>query len=1135
MKLFRSSRLTACLTAIALAMTGVLTASAQSEANVIGTPTATVIMGKVVDDEGEPLPGASVRIKGGKATTDMTMTNENGIFGLKYQRQGNAVPTLQVSYIGMERVETKAVFDKQMRIVLKPDATRLNEVTVIDDGYNRLPRRDMVGAYTTLKAEDVIIPGYQSIDQMLQGRVAGMIVQNTSSRVGASAKINIRGTSTILGNTDPLWVVDGVIQPDPLEINMTDALTEDLSEIIGNQISWLNPMDIETITVLKDAAATAIYGSKASNGVIVITTKKGSSDRFSIRYQGNISIRERATYDNYNYMNSLERITFSKEAYEAGARYATEPLHQPYTYEGLMAMFNSREITEAQFEQSMRRLETVNTDWLKLLTRNSVSNNHTISISGGGNKVTYNASFGYQSNKGTEIGNQNEQFTSRLNVHVNISPRLQASINMASSWRNSDGYAGGVNPQTYALTTSRAIPVVDENGNRVFYNQSYNYRYNTALLEYGYNILNELDNTYSSNNSRNFQVSLNLDYKILDWLTFQLNGAVVQASNNSEAYAGEKSSYIETRYRGYPAGSVDSSDPLFKAAMLPFGGQYKTVNSSSDSYSAVAKFQISKTFAEKHRINSLLGMEIRSVKGRGNTNTVWGYVPERGELLIQPNRPGEITPVGSTQTIYWGVLDNLFSGGWSNYHRTDNYISYFATLAYSFDNRYVVNANIRQDASNRFGQDTRHKFNPTYSFGFSWRLAQEHFIKENCWWLNEFSLNATYGIQGNVVNSVSPDLLAAYQGIMNGYNQYYVTISSLPNPLLKWESTRSWNLGLNATLLNKFFLNFSYYGRRSNAVISQIIPQEYGINGDKMKLNGGIIYNHGVEFSFNYTPIHTKDVTWTVGFNTSKNWNKTNNNYDTRTDATGDAKVIYNNYFNGNAGQPVKAGYPLYGFWSYSFAGLDPANGYPNFNNIEFEKADNTMDPTDFLVFSGSLQPYFTGGFNTRIRYKDFSIGTSFSALLGSKKRLSNPYSNFTNGKIPDPYYNLQKTLNDRWKKPGDELHTIIPALYTSGDPIKEPLTLKLPNGLENVNRYDMWALSDAMVASGNFLRCNMINASYSLPSHLLSKFGAQSLQFTATMSNVFFIASKRWNGFDPELGNGTHPHVYTVGINLGF
>ena len=153
----------------------------------------------------------------------------------------------------------------------------------------------------------------------------------------------------------------------------------------------------------------------------------------------------------------------------------------------------------------------------------------------------------------------------------------------------------------------------------------------------------------------------------------------------------------------------------------------------------------------------------------------------------------------------------------------------------------------------------------------------------------------------------------------------------------------------------------------------------------------------------------------------------------------------------------------------------------------------------------------------------------------GSKKRLSNPYSNFTNGKIPDPYYNLQKTLNDRWKKPGDELHTIIPALYTSGDPIKEPLTLKLPNGLENVNRYDMWALSDAMVASGNFLRCNMINASYSLPSHLLSKFGAQSLQFTATMSNVFFIASKRWNGFDPELGNGTHPHVYTVGINLGF
>ena len=232
-----------------------------------------LIMGQVLDEEGEPLPGATVRIKGSKGIGAATTTSGNGTFSLRYTGGSNR-PEISVSYIGMVTKELPVDFKKTMKVTLESDALKLSEVTVVDDGYNRLPRRDMVGAYTTIKAEDILMPGIQSIDQMLQGRVAGMIVSNSSARVGSNPSIKIRGTSTILGNTDPLWVVDGVIQPDPIHLEASDMLTQDMATLVGNQVSWLNPLDIENITVLKDASATAIYGSKASNGVIVITTKK---------------------------------------------------------------------------------------------------------------------------------------------------------------------------------------------------------------------------------------------------------------------------------------------------------------------------------------------------------------------------------------------------------------------------------------------------------------------------------------------------------------------------------------------------------------------------------------------------------------------------------------------------------------------------------------------------------------------------------------------------------------------------------------------------------------------------------------------------------------------------------------------
>ena len=1080
------------------------------------------IKGTVLDENGSALPGVTVLVKG---TTIGVSTDVKGNFSITLP--GEKDNSLIFSFIGMQTQVIKCTDDKPLKITMKTDASQLEEVTVISTGYSSLPRKDMVGAYTTVKAEDIMMPAYNSIDQMLQGKIPGMVVVNSSSRIGSTPKITIRGTSTIFGNTDPLWVVDGIIQPDPLPIDASSAVTEDMKNLIGNQISWLNPSDIETITVLKDASATAIYGSKASNGVIVITTKKGSAERTSIRYSTHFSFRTRPNYGMFNYMNSKERIQFSKEAYDAGVRYQSDPLPQIYTYEGLMAMYNKRLINENDFMKQMEQLETCNTDWFDILCRNSFSHNHNLSISGGSQKVTYNASFGYSSSHGTQKGDDMTQFTSRLNVNTQFTKSLSITFNLSGSFSDKKGYGPGVNPQSYANQTSRAIPVYDENGKRVFYKRYYEYQLNrSGQLEYGYNILNEMENSYSKNNSKNFNVSINADWSITDWLKYQFVGSIAYSTNNSESFAGEKTSYIERNYRGYAYGTEPSGSARFNAALLPFGGELATNVINNTSYNMQHKVVFSRTINEIHRLNAMAAMEIRSGENKNNTNTVWGYVPERGEILVSPTYPTEITPVGGTVPISWGALDKLYQGGWKNTTITNNYVSFFVTFAYSLKDRYVFNANVRSDASNRFGQDANKQFDPTYSFGISWRMAEEEFVKTYLPWLNQLNLRATYGVQGNVVTSISPDLITQYQGILPGYNEYYLTISSLPNPLLKWERTKTWNLGLDLQLFNGISMSLEYYGRRSNAIINQDIAQEYGMNA--MKLNGGRIHNHGLEYSVNITPYQRKDFVWTIGINASKNWNRTQNN-DIRTKA---GKITKSNFLTGSSDRFLKKGYPLSAFWSYSFAGLDPETGYPTFNLIDFEEADPDIDPTTFLVYSGQKDPYFTGGVNTRARYKSFSLGVNFSVLLGAKKRLPNPYQNFSHGKLPDPFYNLSKDLLKRWQKTGDEKHTIYPALYTS---VEDLYNIQLPDGTMSNSIYDMWGQSDAIVVNASFLRCTQISLSWNMPKQICSKFGATNCSISANVNNPFVIGSSRFNGFDPELGDSVMPKIFSFGLSVGF
>ena len=1084
-------------------------------------PVKRKITGRVTDKAGNPLPGVSVIRKG---TSVGITTDVNGNFSMMLTGEGPI--TLLFSFIGMETKEVVCKDEKPLKVVLEETTLALDEV-IVDGGYQQLPRKDMVGSFTTVKADDIRQHAYTSIDQMLQGRIAGLVAVNNSSRVGRAPKLIIRGVSTLLGNTDPLWVVDGIIQPDPLPFNATDALTADLSQMVASQVSWLNPADIESVTVLKDASATAVYGSKASNGVIVVTTKKGKADHLSVNYNLTMGVRFRPNYGQFDFMNSQERTRFSKEAYDAGARYQHEPYPQTSTYEGLMFLLNNNTINEEFYSKQVGWLETVNTDWFKLLTRNSFNHNHNLSISGGSQKSTYTASFSYSNSKGVEIGNDADQFNVRLGFNSELTERLRLNMSMNGSISNSYGFGAGVNPMSYATSTSRALPAYDQNGDLLYYLSLYNYKYNRFPVALGYNILNERDNSYARMKNNRFDASLNINYKIMPWVSYQLVGGISSGSSDSRSYAGEQTNYIARNYRGYDYGTEEVNSTKFKAAALPYGGELYTSDSKSISYSMQHKLVFSHNFDEGHRLNAMVAAEIRSTTYRSGSNTVWGFVPERGEKIMQPTPPGKLEPIEmAVAKDDWGLLKAIYNGKWASTQRTDNYFSFFATLAYSFKDRYVLNANVRNDVSNRFGQDVNKHFDPTYSFGLSWRLGEEAFIKDYISWINQLNVRGTFGIQGNVVNSISPELILSHGGVHSNYNEYLTLISSLPNPLLKWERTKTWNLGLDIQMLEGISMTLEYYGRRSNAIVDQDVSQEYGVA--TMKLNGGLIKNHGVEYSINFTPYKRDNFVWTIGINASKNWNKAASD----SKMTGENKINKGDFLAGNSSRLVKKGYPINSFWSFSFAGLEHETGYPTFNKLEYEQTDPNVDPSTFLVYSGPLDPFFTGGFNTSIRWHSFSLSANFSALLGGKKRLMNPYENFRSGLIPDPNVNFSRMLNDRWKKPGDEAHTIIPALWTD---VVRDISMTLPDGLPK-SIYEMWGLSDAMVVNASFLRCNQIALSWRMDPKLCRKFGATSFSINASVSNVFVIASKRFNGFDPELSdNSVMPRMFSFGFNVGF
>ena len=379
----------------------------------------TVIKGVVKDKNGDPLPGVTIIEKG---TSIGVATGINGEFTFSTTKKDSV--TLLFTFVGMKMKQVLWNGQKTLNVVMEEDAQEMEEVVVT--GYQVIKKSNMAGSVSTIGAEDLILNGTQSLEQALQGKLPGVVVLNQDGLVGTRQKVRVRGTSTLLGSQEPVWVVDGIIQEDPLPFKATELVAfgsdpdniDMIRNFVGSAIAWLNPSDIQDVTVLKDASATAIYGIKAANGVIVITTKKGTSGRMSLNYSGNFTIGSKITYNKMNLMNSKQRVDVSREIYNEGLVSGTSL--SPVGYQGLLQQYLEEKISYAQFNDGVKKLEVINTDWFDLLYENPFSHSHNISMSGGNENSTYYASFGIMKKNGTAKGNDSENYQGSVSVHENV-------------------------------------------------------------------------------------------------------------------------------------------------------------------------------------------------------------------------------------------------------------------------------------------------------------------------------------------------------------------------------------------------------------------------------------------------------------------------------------------------------------------------------------------------------------------------------------------------------------------------------------------------------------------------------------------------------------------------------------------
>ncbi len=1108
-----------------------------------------VLQGWVYDKNHQVLPGVTVKVAG---TSVGTSTNVKGWFKITLPIQRG---TLEFSFIGFKK-QLVNFTDKTdtLRIVLEEDLMELDEVTV-STGYYKVDKRHLTSSVTTLKMDDIMQPGVGTLDQMLEGRIPGMIFMQNSGQVGAAPKIKIRGTTTLLGNTAPLWVLDGVILTDPVNVDPASINDLDFVNLLGNAISGLNPEDIEKLDVLKDASATAIYGPKASNGVIVITTKKGKVGAPSVSYSLSGTFRQRPRYTDrsVDVMNSQERIDFSKEVVRK--KQVIPDLSSYVGYEAAYNDYVNGVISSDEFVRKVKFMETVNTDWLGLLMQDTYSHAHTLSISGGSENVRYYTSLGYSNENGNLKGEKNSRYSAMAKVDINYNKFIM-SFSLNGNVQKKEYTPQEVGLMTYALNTARSVGAYNEDGSLMFYQRD-----NDLAHTYSkpFSIINERKNTDDDIQSNAISMSTNIEYRLIPCLKAGMQFSYGISNFEERVYFGEKSWYAASLKKEYAPDSPNSGY-LSSESEMPVGGELRLNSTKNENYSVRANLSFNK-FLDKentHQFQASVIGELSSTLYTGFAITKRGYIPERGMLFDDVNLPD------------WGYVEFPNYDGWlkSNpsakgilTHNLTRQVGLVGTLFYAYKDAYIFNANMRIDGSNKFGDRSNEKLNPIWSVSGRWNIHEN--LLSDKWWINTLALKASFGYQGNMSAQDSPNLIIQRKGTHWAFNELYSSIKYYPNPHLKWEKTSTYNIELEYSLFNnKLVGNFSYYYRHTtDAFMSKTVSRINGVSS--YTVNQGTLNNQGFEFDINFTPVENlgaggekRGFVWRINPNFGSVFNQLVDKIKSKDKVLQD-EIRYGDYLSGRV---QVAGRPVNTFYSYKFTGLDPKDGRPTFygtdadeivgtdadgNEITRQKSYELMTLGDVCMevmeHSGCREPFLQGSISNYLGWRNWGLSFNLAYSVGSKIRLLQMYGS-SNSAVPAPVMNMRGEFVHRWQRSGDEKYTNVPGLLDakSYEKTKTPWWNDKPYEFAGTI-WNMYDNSNVRVASGDYLKLTSLSLRYVVPEKICRKMYMKSAYLNVSGTNLFTICSKKLKGQDPsqfgssELINISVRPTYSLSLNVTF
>ncbi|WP_082001821.1 SusC/RagA family TonB-linked outer membrane protein [Flavobacterium sp. KMS] len=1092
-----------------------------------------VVKGKVVDQSGDPLPGATVLAKGSKVAV---LTDFDGNFTIDMPAN---TTKLVVSYVGMETKEVN-ITNSPLTITLSEQGQNLKEV-VVTTGYEKTSKRTFTGAISKISGTELKVDGVVDISRMIEGKAAGVTVQNVTGTFGTAPKITVRGSSSIFGDTKPLWVIDGVVQEDIINISFADLASGNSETLLSSSVAGLNSNDIQSIEILKDASATSIYGSRSLNGVVVVTTKQGRRDSpLKVSYSLEQTVRSVPNYTQYDILNSQESMSIFKEMESKG--YLDLPSTVQGRYGGVYNILgkaintyvpetggylvNNDPVSRNNF---LKKYESANTDWFKVLFRPSITQSHSLSFSGGGKNNTFYASLGYYTDPGWTIADQVKQLSTNIKGTFYINDNLNITLSTMASVR--DQQAPGtyesqkdevfgkvtrdfdINPFSYVLNTSRTLRPYDEKGNLEYY------RNNWAPM----NIINELENNYLDINVKDIRFQVDLDYKINKHLTYNLTGSARYANTTREHKILEDSNVVGA-YNAMETTIVrDANIFLYKnpndisippVSVLPNGGFLRKFTNDMTSYNIRNSVNYRNTFNDKHEVEGFFGTELRSLDRNSDNFTAAGIQYDRG--LTAFTDPRMIEKVINEGNSYFAFN--------AEKERT---VGFFGKVGYTFDRRYTASVTGRYDGSNRQGNSGSSRWLPTYTFSGKWNVTEEKFM-QNLKAINNLALRGSYGLTataGPATNS-----LAIYKSmIANRLNlndrETGIEIDQLQNGDLTWEKQFETNIGLDLGLFNnRVQLVTDVYRRKAFDLVDYVVTS--GIGGQKIKQgNNANMETKGLEIGLTTQNIVSKDFKWSTTFNFSV-FNQEITKLENQPTAF--------DLIDGNGGNAI--GRPRNSIYSYQFTGLNN-QGLPTFkmqdgaaNNITGANFQDNNNVTDYLKYEGSIEPNKSFGLANTFTYKNWSLYVFFVGSAGNKVRLNPIYDSEY-----DDLTVFTKDFTNRWINPGDENITNVPVIAD------KRLNANYDGARTLARAYNTYNYSDVRIADGDFVRLKNISLSWEFPKDFKRKIGVNTFTLKGSAVNPWLIYSdKRLNGQDPEFRNTggvafpiTSQYTFTLNISL--